>query len=100
MKKRFFTDPEGYDSVFLDPDDKEDFGLDCTRWVPSGAVLSSATVESEDGGVTISGTLVSGNVVSFFLSALTANPAEVTIQFTFSNGVKRSHTIRAYEREH
>lgn len=98
VQKRFFTDEDGYDAVFLDPDDTEDFAIDISRKLPSGVTVSSATFTAD--GVTVEDEGVSGFVASFFLTGLTSDPAEVTVQFVLSNGGLKSHTIRVYKREH
>lgn len=99
VASRFWKDEEGRDSVWLDPDDREDFAIDCTRKLPVGASLLTATAESEEGGITVSGLVIDGNRVSFFLEKLTGDMAEVTVKFFYDNGGERSWTIRAYRRE-
>lgn len=96
--RRFFKDRLGYPSVWLDPDDNEDFGLDFSRLFRGGVTVVNATATT-DGDLTVSGLTVGETVVSFFLGSLTGDIGEVTIQFELSNGGKRSFTMRAYKRE-
>lgn len=99
-RPRFFKDEDGYDSIWFDEDDQEDFTLDFSRYLASGETISSATVTTED-NITISNVSNTTTTVTFWLSGDPNSMSEVVVQITTDNtpARKRSRTIRVYERE-
>lgn len=97
-KSRWWKDKDGYDSVWLDPDDAEDFGINFTPYL-TNETIDSYTVSTD--GVTIANVTNDGYKVNFMASEPTYpyGTAVVQITTTSSPAKVRSRTCRFYQRE-
>ena len=96
MLNRYFTDANGYDAIWKDKDDVEIFAIDFSDRLPSGVTISSATVTGD--GITIDSSSTTTTKVTFTLSGDPGTVADVLVFATYSDGQKKSHTVKVYAR--
>lgn len=96
VARGFWTDIDGYLSRYMDKDDTLNLTVDWSDWLGSDTI-ASATYHGN--GLTVSGSTATPNT-SATVSGVNATPAELLIQITTTTGIKKSMTLRFYEREH
>ena len=98
MINRFWTDDDGYDSIWFDKDAREEFKVDWQRRLPSGVTISSAAVKGD--GINVESSVVDPTSVRFTISGtVNGKFSKVVTLATYSDTQVKSHTVRVYPRE-
>ena len=97
---RFYTDAEGYDAIWKDPDSIEDLSIDWSRELGANtlststwATVDNVTIDSETENTTT-------GVVTVIISGDPSTMSELVNTIVDSAGLKFQRTIRIYGREH